>query len=79
MGTGLGTATMFCFLRVRLTSLQTLLPLYIPENLEIHAQDGRVWRNIFDHVDGALEQGGESGFCEPGIAREERIELRLVH
>lgn len=42
-GSGLGTChhmLLFFFVALRLTSLQTLLPLNIPENFEVHAQDG---------------------------------------
>jgi hypothetical protein len=37
------------------TSLETLLPLNVLEDLEIHAQDGRVLRHVADDGDGTFE------------------------
>jgi len=55
----------FCFSVV--TSFETLLLLDIAENLEVHAENRRVGRYVADDGNGALEQGRESGLCEPCV------------
>jgi len=51
-----------------IASFETLLPLDVFEDFEIHAEDGRVLRHITNDSNRAAEQGGEVGLGEPGIA-----------
>ena len=49
-------------------SFETLLPLDVFEDFEIHAENGRVLRHVANDSNRAAEQGGEVGLGEPGIA-----------
>lgn len=51
-----------------IASFETLLPLDVFEDLEIHAEDWRVLRHVANDRNRAAEEGGEVGLGEPGIA-----------